>query len=75
MAAGQENTVLGRPNHSWSDHRWSVIIEQPIRHLLSQMFQQQVNRATKINFCFCQLIDTFKIEHYVNGDLLRREKR
>ena len=35
---GLENTVLDRPSHSWRDHRWSIIIEQPICHLLSQMF-------------------------------------
>ena len=46
---GLENTVLGRPNHSWSDRRWGVIIEQPIGHLLSQMFQQQINSAMRIN--------------------------
>ena len=49
FTVGLENTFLGRPNHSWSDHRWSVIIEQPIRHLLSQMFQQQINSVTRIN--------------------------
>ena len=46
---GLENTILGLGNHSWSDRRWSVIIEQTIRHLLNQMFQQQINNATRIN--------------------------
>ena len=43
---GLENTVLGRPNLSWSDRRWSFIIGQPMRHLLSQTFQQHINSAT-----------------------------
>ena len=46
---GLENRVLDRASHSWSDRRWGVIIDQPIRHLLNQMFQQQINRATRIN--------------------------
>ena len=43
------NTGLGLANHSLSDRRWGVIIEQPMRHLLSQIFQQHVNSATRIN--------------------------
>ena len=46
---GLENTILGLGNHSWSDRRWSVIIDQPTRHLLSQMFQQQIDSAKRIN--------------------------
>ena len=46
---GLENTVLGHPNLSWSDRRWSFIIGQPMRHLLSQMFQQHIYSATRIN--------------------------
>ena len=49
VGVGLENTVLVLANHSLSDHRWGVIIEQPMRHLMSQMFQQQINSAPRIN--------------------------
>ena len=41
-----EGSALGLASHSLSDRRWGVIIGQPMRHLLSQMFQQQINSAT-----------------------------
>ena len=44
-----EEHILGLANHSWSDRRWSFIIGQPMYHLLSKMFQQQINSATRIN--------------------------
>ena len=44
-----ENRVLDLAGRSLSDHRWGVIIGQPMRHLLSEMFQQQINSATRIN--------------------------
>ena len=34
-----EGSALELPSHSLSDRRWGVIIGQPMRHLLSQMFQ------------------------------------
>ena len=43
---GLENIVLLHPSYSLSDPRWGVIIGQPMRHLLSQMFQQHINSAT-----------------------------
>ena len=41
-----ENTVLDLASHSLSDRRWGVNIGQPMRHLLNQIFQQQINSAT-----------------------------
>ena len=46
---GLENRVLDLASHSLSDRRWGVIIAQPMRHLLSQMFQQHINSATQTN--------------------------
>ena len=44
-----EGSALELPSHSLSDRRWGVIIGQPMRHLLNQMFQQHINSATSIN--------------------------
>ena len=44
-----EGSALDLDSHSLGDRRWGVSIGQPMRHLLSQMFQQQINSATKIN--------------------------
>ena len=46
---GLENGVLVLASHSLSDRRWSISIGQPMRHLLSKMFQQHINSATRIN--------------------------
>ena len=46
---GLENRVLDLASHSLSDRRWGVSVGQPMRHLLSQMFQQQINSAMLIN--------------------------
>ena len=49
LALGLENRVLDLASHSLSDRRWSFIIAQPMCHLLSQMFRQQINSQTRIN--------------------------
>ena len=44
-----QNRVLDLASHSLSDCRWGVSIGQPMRHLLSQIFQQHINSAMRIN--------------------------
>ena len=44
-----EGSALDRPCLSLSDRRWGVIIGQPMRNMLSQMFQQHINSSMRIN--------------------------
>ena len=48
-ALGLENRALDLASHSLSHRRWGIIIGQPMRHLLSQMFQQHINSSTRMN--------------------------